>query len=233
MFLSDNGGSPEPVNNPTKFSVPRFTRSGEPVQRGTNPDIMPGPATTFQSYGIGWANASNTPFRLFKRWVHEGGIATPLIVKWPAVIKNSGTITGQTGHVIDIMATCIDAAGAVYPVEFQGNRITPLEGKSLLPVFRNGERKGHDVLYWEHEGNRAVLKGNMKLVSFYSENRQQKVSRGERTGKWELYDLESDRSELNDLAEVHPEIVNRLKSLYEIWSDRVGVVPWEQLKELK
>ncbi len=103
---------------------------------------MPGPATTFQSYGIGWANASNTPFRLFKRWVHEGGIATPLIVKWPAVITDGGEITKQTGHVIDIMATCIEAAGAVYPEEFQGNRVSPLEGKSLLPIFRDGEREG-------------------------------------------------------------------------------------------
>ncbi len=88
--------------------------------------------------------------------------------------------------------------------------------------------KGHEVLYWEHEGNRAILKGKMKLVSYYSENRQQKVSKGERTGKWELYDLENDRSELNNLADDHPKIVNQLKSLYETWSDRVGVVPWER-----
>jgi arylsulfatase len=232
LFLSDNGGSPETVKNPKKFYVPKFTRTGKPVQRGTNPDIMPGPATTFQSVGIGWANASNTPFRLFKRWTHEGGIATPLIVKWPSVINEKGSITDQVGHVIDIMATCLDAASVVYPDKYQTNEIIPIEGKSLLPIFRQAIRDGHETLYWEHEGSRAVLKDNFKLVSFFSENRQQKVGRGERTGKWELYNLINDRTELHDLAEDHPDIVKELESLYSEWSTRVGVVPWDELQEI-
>ncbi len=232
LFLSDNGGSPETVKNPKKFYVPKFTRAGKPVQRGTNPDIMPGPATTFQGVGIGWANASNTPFRLFKRWVHEGGIATPLIIKWPAVIEKKTSITDQTGHIIDIMATCLDAAGAIYPEDFRGNKIIPMEGKSLIPILLGDQREGHDVLYWEHEGNRAVLKDNFKLVSYFSENRQEKVSRGERTGKWELYNLINDRTELYDLVDDHPEIVKELKSFYSEWSANVGVMPWEELQEI-
>ena len=233
IFLSDNGGSPEPVKNPNKFYVRKFTRNGEPVQPGTNPQIMPGPATTFQSYGIGWANASNTPFRLFKRWMHEGGIATPLIVKWPSVIKDKGSITNQSGHVIDVMATCLEAAGTTYPEMYAGNSITPVEGISLLPIFRGQQREGHEILYWEHEGNRAIRRGNMKLVSYYTENRQNRVGKGARTGAWELYNMENDRTELYDLAKDQPETVNELKDLYENWCNRVGVVPWEKLQALK
>lgn len=233
MFLSDNGGSPEPVINPSKFYVRKFTRQGEPVQSGTNPKIMPGPATSFQGYGIGWANASNTPFRLFKRWTHEAGISTPLIVKWPAVITNKGKITDHTGHVIDIMATSLDAADVTYPEKFNGHNIIPPEGISLLPVFRGEKRTGHDELYWEHEGNRAVLQGKMKLVSYYTENRQNRVGKGARTGEWELYDLENDRTELHNLAKDKPETTDALIKLYENWSDRVGVVPWEQFQERK
>jgi arylsulfatase A-like enzyme len=232
LFLADNGGSPEPIKNPRKFYVPRVTRSGEKVQLGTNPAVMPGPATTFQSYGLSWANASNSPFRLFKRWVHEGGISTPLIVRWPDVIDKKGSITKQTGHIIDIMATCLDAADVKYPDNFNGNKIIPLEGKSLIPVMRNEQRNGHEEIYWEHEGNRAIRKGNMKLVSYYSENRQNKVSRGKRTGAWELYDLENDRTELHNLAEERPELVDELKSLHQEWSNRVGVIPWEEIQEI-
>jgi arylsulfatase A-like enzyme len=232
LFLADNGGSPEPIKNPRKFYVPRMTRSGDKVQLGTNPAFMPGPANTFQSYGLGWANASNTPFRLFKRWVHEGGIATPLIVKWPAMIDKKGSITDQSGHIIDIMATVLDAADVKYPDNYKGNKIIPLEGKSLLPVIQGDQRDGHDVIYWEHEGNRAIRKGNMKLVSYYTENRQQKVSRGKRTGEWELYDLKKDRTELHNLAEERPELVDELKEQHQEWSDKVGVIPWEEIQEI-
>ncbi len=107
-----------------------------------------------------------------------------------------------------------------------------MDGKSLIPILLGDRREGHDVLYWEHEGNRAVLKDNFKLVSYFSENRQEKVSRGERTGKWELYNLINDRTELYDLAEDHPEIVKELESLYSEWSANVGVVPWEELQDI-
>jgi arylsulfatase len=232
FFLSDNGGSPETVKNPRKFYVPKLTASGQPVHRGTNPEIMPGPASTFQSVGIGWANASNTPFRLFKRWMHEGGIATPLIVSWPAMIEDRGSITDQVGHVMDIMSTCIDAAGVQYPKKFQKNSIIPVEGKSLLPILKGEEREGHDVLFWEHEGNRAVLNNNFKLVSYFTKNRQKKVGRGERSGKWELYDLENDRTELLNLVQENPQMYEQMRSLYEGWSSRIDVVPWEVLQKI-
>ncbi len=198
MFLADNGGCAE--GGPRGFDN---RKNGLP----------PGGVDSYMSYGLSWANASNTPFRRYKHWVHEGGIATPFIASWPAVIKSGGTITRQAGHIIDVMATCLDAAGAEYPRTHKGKAVTPLEGKSLLPIFRNGSRRGHDALYWEHEGNRAVRQGKWKLVAAHG-------------GAWELYDLEADRTELNDLAGSHPDKVDEMKVLYEKWAKRCGVRPW-------
>ena len=232
LFLADNGGSPEPVTNPRKFYVPRQTSDGRPVQRGTTPAVMPGPDDTFQGYGIGWANASNTPFRLFKRWVHEGGIASPLIAYWPGVLSQPGELVHQTGHVMDIMATCLDVAGVDYPQQYNDNAITAIEGKSLLPTLKGEVGEEHEYICWEHEGNRAIRQGKWKLVSYYTAARQYKLSRGERTGSWELYDLEADRNELHNLADQQPEQVTELITEFERWSARVGVVPWEELKNI-
>jgi arylsulfatase len=165
------------------------------------------------SYGLSWANASNTPFRRYKHWVHEGGIATPLIAYWPALIKNAGSLTHQPGHIIDIMATCLEVAGVDYPATHKGRRVKPLEGKSLLPIFKGEQRGGHDAIYWEHEGNRAVRRGKWKLVSVHGKG-------------WELYDLDADRTELNDLFAKHPDKVEELNRLYQTWADRCGVQSW-------
>lgn len=232
LFLADNGGCPETVQNPRKFYVPRMTRDGRPVHRGTTPEIMPGPADTFQGYGLPWSNASNTPFRLFKRWVHEGGIATPLIAYWPSVIMDRGAITHQAGHVMDVMATCLDLAGAKHPKTYNGHDITPLEGKSLLPIFQGNTRESHEFICWEHEGNRAIRQGRWKLVSYYNESHQFKVGKGERAGKWDLYDLEADRTEMHNLVGKHPEKAAELQKLFEKWSKKVGVVPWETLEAI-
>ena len=198
MFLADNGGCAE--GGPVGFDR---RKNGLP----------PGGVDSYMSYGLSWANASNTPFRRYKHWVHEGGIATPFIASWPAVIENGGTITHEVGHIIDVMATCVDAAGAEYPKTHEGQAVTPLEGKSLVPIFRNGTREGHDALFWEHEGNRAVRKGKWKLVSAHG-------------GSWELYDLEADRTELKNLIDKHPDKARELEALYQRWADRCGVRPW-------
>ena len=136
---------------------------------------MPGPETTYQSYGVPWANLSNTPFREYKHWVHEGGIATPLIAHWPDAIKSAGELRHQPGQLPDIMATCLEVSGATYPEEHNGRPILPLEGTSLVPIF-DGKDNGKAVLYWEHEGNCAVRQENWKLVCKFP-------------GDWELYDL--------------------------------------------
>lgn len=215
LFLSDNGGCHEELFPKTWLDgiVDKHTRDGREVRIGNFPQIMPGPADTYASYGYPWANASNTPFRLFKHWVHEGGVATPLIAHYPTVITNRGRLTHQPGHVIDLMATCTDVAGAKYPREHNGRKIKPLEGKSLLPIFTAGKRKPHKAIFWEHEGNHAVRSGKYKLVSRHP-------------GPWELYDLEADRTEVNNLAETLPEKTRQLHRLYNDWAERCGILPW-------
>ena len=194
MFLADNGGCHE--GGPRGFDN---RKNGLP----------PGGVDSYMSYGQSWANASNTPFRRYKHWVHEGGISTPFIARWPTVIKSHGAISREVGHIIDVMATCVDVAGARYPA---GDR-TPLEGKSLLPIFREGTRQGHETLFWEHEGNRAVRQGKWKLVAAQGK-------------PWELYDLEADRTELHDLSQEHPNKLQELEALYGVWAERCGVQPW-------
>jgi len=214
---------------------PKVTRDGRPVRTGYG--VMPGPADTYIAYGRPWANASNTPFRLYKHWVHEGGISTPLIAHWPSRInpvrnsthrgysvkgkisngvKARGELRHQPGHLIDIMATCVDVAGARYPSEYKGNRIIPMEGRSLVPAFEN-KPIHREAIYWEHEGNRAVRQGRWKLVSRHP-------------GQWELYDLEADRTEMNNLAQKYPGKVEQLKVMYESWAARCGVQSWSVIK---
>ena len=183
-----------------------------------DPDIMPGAEDTYQSYGVPWANLSNTPFREYKHWVHEGGIATPLIAHWPAEIEAAGVLRHQPGQLTDIMATCLDVASADYPATFAGNDIQPLEGTSLAPIF-DGDDNGKEALVWEHEGNRAVRKGNWKLVCKYP-------------GDWELYDIVANRTETDDVAAQHPEIVAELSALYDAWAARCDVVPWARMLEI-
>jgi len=212
-MLVDNGGCHvEYGQSRTGPFLNKKTRDDRPIKVGNRPDVMPGPEDTWQSYGYGWANASNTPFRLYKHWVHEGGISTPLIVRWPARVKAHGEFRRQSGHLIDIMATCVDVAEAKYPAEFKGNKITPMEGRSLVPAFDNKSIE-REAIYWEHEGNRAVRQGKWKLVS-------------KRPGGWELYDLEADRTELNNLIEKYPEKAEELKAMYKAWAARCKVQPW-------
>jgi arylsulfatase len=214
LFLSDNGGCAEELGPKSAARhIPLKTRDGRAVLPGNRPEIMPGGPDTYQSYGQGWANASNTPFRLYKHWVHEGGISTPLIAHWPGRLRKPGSLNSEPGHLIDIMATCLDAAGARYPAQYGGNRITPLQGRSLVPCIAGRERESHDIIGWEHEGNRAIREGYWKLVSRYPD-------------QWELFDLRADRTELNDLSAKQTRIAERLAARYESWARGAQVVPW-------
>ncbi|MGI9175812.1 MAG: arylsulfatase [Rhodothermales bacterium] len=226
LFLSDNGATQIRLPrgwDPSLLFLPETTPDGAPVAIGNRLDLMPGPATTYQSYERGWANASNTPFRRYKQWVHEGGIATPLIAHWPQGIRTSG-VSHAVGHVIDVMPTVLEAAGVAYPEAFEGRPVTSAAGVSLLPAL-NGRPLYRDMLFWEHTGNRAVRAGDWKLVSAYDEE-------ADRPGPWELYNLAIDRTELNNLVAAYPERVAALSAAYEAWAERIGVLPWRTVRNL-
>jgi len=214
LFLSDNGGCAEVITErwPRSLHIPTETRDGRPVSLGRPADGRPGAEDTYASYGVGWANASNTPFRYYKHYVHEGGIATPLVVSWPAGLprERQGQWTTQVGHVKDIMPTLLELTGAAYPREFAGHPLTPLEGISLVPALQGGSVE-IGPLFWEHHGNRGMRDGDWKLVA--------RAKSG-----WELYDFSQGRDETADLSKAHPEKVAALARRYQEWADRVGVV---------
>ncbi|MEU6642725.1 arylsulfatase [Saccharomonospora sp. NPDC046836] len=208
VFLSDNGGCAEELPPPDavhfRARQPAHTPDGRPMRLGNEPSIVPGPADTFASYGRAWANLSNSPFRLYKRWVHEGGISTPLIAHWPAGGLAGGTVVSRPFQLTDIAPTLAEVAGT-----------GPLEsrGESMVDTWRGGPTDEDRTLYWEHIGNAAIRHGSLKLVRTAG-------------GPWELYDLDVDRSELHDLAPGRPDDVERLAARWQAWADRTGVIPW-------
>lgn len=232
LFLQDNGGcaeeigrgknAPQRADRPTlppmdpddqQFSSqPRQTRDGWPVRQGYG--VMPGGSDTYIAYGRGWANVSNTPFREYKHWTHEGGISTPLIAHWPNGLAWSrrNRLEHEPAHLIDIMATCVDLAGAVYPELRDRTKIKPMEGVSLRPLFAGKPLERRRPIFWEHEGNRAVRAGKWKLV-------------GKENQPWELYNMERDRTEQHDLAAVESDHAQRLAAQWEAYAARADVLP--------
>ncbi|MEM6692782.1 MAG: arylsulfatase [Planctomycetota bacterium] len=230
-YVQDNGGcaeqfgrrgegtdrAPKPTLPPMAADAlqhdmqPKQTRDGYPVRVGKG--VMAGPSDTYIAYGKAWATVSNTPFREYKHWVHEGGISTPLIAHWPAGITNPGRLNATPGHLVDLMATAVDISNATYPATFHdGKKIHPMEGKSLRSLF-NETPLERDAIYWEHEGNRAIRRGDFKLVA-----------KGAK-GPWELYDISKDRSEQHDLASSKPALRDELKAQWDRYAERAHVLP--------
>jgi len=226
IFLADNGACAEDIPEDVTIDelvhklmiARRETRDGSVVHFGNNPELMPGPENTYQSYGKAWANMSNTPFRLYKHWIHEGGISTPLIMHWPQGIDQPGGIRHAPGYLPDIMATILDITGVPYPSSVNDREILPLEGHSLRSAFE-ADQIERPPMFWEHEGNAAVRIGQWKLVRQYPD-------------PWELYNLEDDRTELHDLAPQYPEKVGEMEQKYEQWAARCGVLPREHVLAL-
>ena len=196
LFLSDNGGCAEIVSS-RNLGIP-----GVPI----------GEKGSYDSYREPWANASNTPYRYYKNWLYEGGIRTPLIIYWPKVVKGTGVLTDQVGHLTDIMSTCIEAAGAKYPEQFKNTSLKSLRGKSLVPVFKGGTLKRDTPIFWEYSGEQAMRQGNWKLVKRFG-------------GDWELYDLQDDPTELTNLSDSQPDILEKMSLRYQQWAKEVGVRP--------
>jgi arylsulfatase len=224
LFLSDNGacgcsvverGLRTSGQNPQRAGeLPAFSKSRSPDQRFcpvvlNDPLVPVGARGSYLFYREPWAYVSNTPFRLHKDWAHEGGIATPLIAHWPKGIRDSGRITDEVGHVMDIMPTALELAGAGFP-EAQGGR-SLLEGRSFAPVFASQAPEEREALYWAYGGNWAVRQGDWKLV--YDSNRSKRM---------ELYNLAEDPTELNDLSAERPDRLQALRALWEAWAERVG-----------
>lgn len=212
LFLSDNGACYE--WGPFGFDGP--SRKGITTLRtGSDLEKTGGPGT-HQSYGSGWANLGNTPFRMYKHFTHEGGISTPFIAHWPQGIGSRDEWIREPAHLMDVMPTLVEVAGASYPTEFNGNAVTPLEGISLVPAMHGKKTKARSIGF-DHESAHALRKGDWKVV--YAKRMPHEL-------KWELYNLAEDRCELNDLADQYPERVEAMVSEWEGWARRVGVI-WE------
>jgi arylsulfatase len=192
---------PDMMRDGTRIIYPRLKR------------FLPGPENVFASLGPSWANVANTPFRFWKAKMYEGGICTPFIAHFPKGIKlKGGTVYDGNCHLIDIMATALELSGATYPKEFDGRTILPPEGKSFVPIFKKGKREGHDILGFEHFGERALIAGDWKIVS-----------PGHKA--WELYNLRTDRTEMHNVADTYPAIVDKLAASYQAWAVRTLVEP--------
>jgi arylsulfatase len=207
LFLSDNGASDEEL--PKRGFERRADVVPSGVRVGNTPAVAPGARDTYASYGVGWANVSNAPFRLYKRWVHEGGVATPLVVRWPNGGLRGGRVVHALFQLTDILPTILEAAGASGP---------PLAGRSMLPALR-GAAADPQPLFWEHTGNAAVRVGEWKLVRAFG-------------GPWELYSMALDRTELHDVAGRRPALVRELAALWEAWAERTEVIPWQRVLDL-
>ncbi|SDE04491.1 arylsulfatase [Dyadobacter soli] len=201
IFISDNGGSGDTVREWSYV----IQKNGEP-----------GSVKAIDSYDPPWGNASNTPFKLFKKNTHEGGIASPFIAWFPGKIK-ANALSTQVSHITDIMPTILETAGLHYPEVFGNENLTPLVGTSLTPLFQNPQATRSKTIFWEHEGSRAIRKADWKLVAEINQ-------------PWELYDLKTDRSENHNLAVRYPRKVKELEKEYLEWAAKVGVVDWNTIK---
>lgn len=201
VFFSDNGGCASDITSDTdKYAEYREYNKGK----------VAGTKESYIFCGAGWATAQSAPFRRYKTWTYEGGISTPMIVRWKGKIKPN-SITNEIGHLIDLMPTFLEIAGATYPTERKGKKVLPMEGTSLMPVLKGGKHKNERELGWFLYGSRAYRVGKWKLVW------------GVTAKKWELYDMDADRTETHDLSDKHPDLVKKLSESWQQWAERSNV----------
>jgi len=217
LFLGDNGASAEAISTGSRHEEAP-TRNGKPMRVGNDPAIFPGGSDTFCSYGKPWGTVSATPFRRYKLWLEEGGICTPFIASWPGTLA-AGGIDPRPLHLMDFMPTFVDLGGARYPASYRGSPIHPMQGVSFVDAlsgaFRPGPSSTDRWLFWEFTGHRAARHGRYKIVS------------DRPNARWQLYDMVTDRTELADLAALHPDVVATMDRAWQAWKGRVGVVGWD------
>lgn len=227
VFLSDNGASPEELPHFERESFIQrrdiftsTTRAGREVQLGNEPGILPGPESTYASYGRPWANVSNTPFRMYKKWTHEGGIAAPFILRWGKGNVAPGALCRTPLQLVHVLPTLLDAAG-VDPEGVRPDGAPALEGNSFLSELNGGPHQDSVSrdLFWEHCGNAAVRRGAWKLVR-------------EHGSPWELYDLATDPTELQDVSAENADLAQELLGAWSLWADRIGVLPFGRIEDL-
>jgi len=212
IFMSDNGACAEWH----EFGFDGHSGTQYHTHVGKELDSM-GLKGTYHHYGTGWANVCNTPFSLYKHYAHEGGISTPCIVAWGDYIKQKGGIDYRPAHFSDLMSTCIDLAGTVYPQTYKNRPVLPAAGRSILPIIK-GETVSDRYIYAEHEGNRMVRFGDWKLVSAHFKK-----------DAWELYNIADDRTEQHDLAAIYPQKVQTLEAAYFDWAGPSNVLYFPEL----
>ncbi len=210
VYMHDNGGCPEHLGGNgwnTANNVIKWAKENDKkFVIGDKFDVPNGGPLTYGSVGHNWANAQNTPLRRYKSNVHEGGACTPCIMHWPAGMKHRGDITRQRGHVVDLMATCIELGGAGYPESFKNTKVNPHESLSLVPVITGGEQPREHAYLFNHSGTHAVIRGDWKIVR-------------EGNRPWDLHNLAKNRTETINLADQKPELV---KELAAAWEARYG-----------
>jgi len=204
LFLSDNGACAE----------------GPALGRGDIHDVKKRNLETNNNYGAAWANVSSTPFRLYKHYTHEGGAATPFIMHWPQGIQPQADWYRDSAQVIDVVPTLLEVCGVAYPETVQGNALHPLRGISLVPSFSGKPLARSKPMFSEHENNAFMIDGDWKLVG-----KGVAAGKGPLLGKWELYNLASDRTELHDLAKTEPERLNNMADAWHAWSKDSLVYP--------
>ena len=213
IYCHDNGACPEHLKgngwNTANNVLAKAEEEGKSVAMGDVYDVPMGGPLTYGSVGHNWASAQNTPMRRFKSNVHNGGACTPAIMHWPNGMRTEpGSITQERGHVVDLMATCLELAAAGYPAGSDGHPVLPHESRSLVPVLRGESLDRHHAYLFNHSGTHAVVRGDFKAVR-------------EGKGPWVLYNIARERTEITNVATEYPEIVEDLANIWEgRWGDR-------------
>ncbi|MEM9329104.1 MAG: arylsulfatase [Bacteroidota bacterium] len=205
FFLSDNGAAPTGNMAGGKYAHKRFDR-----------EAVPGGPKSFTGQGRKWANVSNTPFRLHKSRIHEGGIATPFIA-WSPKGFDHGAIVHQSANIVDLMPTVLELAQVEYPAVWEGHPVKPQMGVSLLPALRKKGPLDQRTMYFEHMSHEGMIENGWKAVRLRKQD-------------WELYYLNEDRSEMNDLARIYPDRLELMVMKYNAWKHRNKILPREEIE---